>query len=175
MQAADNLSQRIPLAELGDAFRRCARLHQLAKRTEQAYLDWFRRYVVFHRNRHPDELGAHEVAAFLTHLAADRQVAKATQDQALNALVFVYRHFLERPLPDDSVQAVRSQRGPRISVVLTAAEVSAILGRLVGANRLVAELLYGSGLRLLEALRLRVKDVDAARLSLTVRASPDPS
>lgn len=140
----------------------------LAFRTERAYLHWIRRYVKFHNRRHPREMGAAEVEAFLTHLAVDAHVSASTQNQALQALLFLYRCVLEADLP--WLQNVtRARRPMRLPVVLSVAEVQAVLAQLDGVPWLVANLLYGSGLRLMEALRLRVKDVVMERAELIVR------
>jgi integron integrase len=129
---------------------------------------WVRRYVLFHGKRHPTDLGATEVVAFLTHLAVQRRVAAATQNQALNALVFLYRHVLDTPL-GNLEGVVRAKKPRRLPVVFTREEVRRVLRHLQGRHRLVAGLLYGSGLRLLEALRLRVRDVDFGACHLVVR------
>jgi integron integrase len=144
------------------------RTRHLALRTEHAYLHWLRRYVAFHERRHPRELGAPEVEQFLTHLAVDRKVSAATQNQALQALLFLYRHVLEIELPwlNEITRAAHSQRLP---VVLDRTEVHALLSQLRGTPWLVANLLYGSGLRLTEGLRLRVKDLALERGELIVR------
>jgi len=136
------------------------RTRHLALRTEQAYLQWLRRYVVFHNRRHLRELGAPEVEQFLTYLALHRKVSAATQNQALQALLFLYRHVLEMELPCHP---------RRLPVVLTRADVRALLAQLEGTPWLVANLLYGSGLRLMEGLRLRVKDLALERGELIVR------
>ncbi|WP_399697673.1 phage integrase N-terminal SAM-like domain-containing protein [Xenophilus sp.] len=137
-------------------------------RTESAYVDWARRFVLFHGKRHPQEMGAPEVEAFLSHLAVDRQVSASTQNQAKAALLYLYRQVLGIDLPwlDDVVQAGRPRRLP---VVLTPSEVRDLLPHVEGTARLVAQLLYGTGMRLLEALRLRVKDVEFARREIIVR------
>ena len=127
--------------------------------TERAYVDWARRFIRFHNLKHPAELHDAEVIAFLTHLAVDRKVSAGTQNQALNALVFMYRHVLKLPLGDITA-ATRAKRPLKLPVVLTRQEVRLILNNLEGVHRLIASLLYGSGLRLLESLRLRVKDLD---------------
>jgi integron integrase len=144
------------------------RTRHLALRTEHAYVQWMRRYLEFHNRRHPRELGAPEVEQFLTHLAVDRKVSAATQNQALQALLFLYRHVLEIELPwlNDVTRASHSKRLP---VVLDRGEVRSLLAQLHGTPWLVANLLYGSGLRLLEALRLRVKDLALERGELIVR------
>ena len=144
------------------------RTRHLALRTEQAYLQWIRRYVVFHHRRHPRELGAPEVEQFLTHLAVHRKVSAATQNQALQALLFLYRQVLEINLPWLG-NVTRAASSKRLPVVLTRAEVRALLAQLQGTPWLVASLLYGSGLRLMEGLRLRVKDLALERGELIVR------
>lgn len=144
------------------------RTRHLALRTEQVYLQWIRRYVVFHKRRHPRELGAPEVEQFLTHLAVDRKVSAATQNQALQAVLFLYRYVLETELPWLG-NVTRASAPKRLPVVLARAEVRALLSQLEGTPWLVASLLYGSGLRLMEGLQLRVKDVALDRGELIVR------
>jgi integron integrase len=151
-----------------DAVRMRVRARHYSLRTEEAYVGWIRRFVVFHGKRHPRELGEPEINAFLTHLAVREKVASSTQSQALAALLFLYRHVLEIPFPRLE-SLIRAKRPRRLPVVLTRDEVRTVLDRLDGAPKLVATLLYGGGLRLLEALRLRVKDVDFARGQITVR------
>ena len=136
--------------------RTILRTRHYSVRTEEAYLGWMRRFILFHGKRHPKEMGGAEVAAFLNHLGGERGVAAATQNQALNALLFLYEVVLERELGVvEGLQRVR--RPPKLPVVLEKGEVEAVLRELSGQYRLMAELLYGSGLRLLECLRLRVK------------------
>jgi integrase len=137
-------------------------------RTEQAYVFWIRRFVVLHGRRHPSDMGAAEVVTFLTHLAVDENVAASSQNQAKSALLFLYRDILGTELPwmDDIEGAKRPRRLP---VVLTAAETAAVLDRIAGIQGLVARLLYGTGMRLMEALRLRIKDVEFARREIVVR------
>lgn len=149
------------------ARERMRTLH-MAYRTEQAYLQWMRRYIVFHHRRHPGELGAAEVEAFLTHLAVQRKVSASTQNQALQALLFLYRQVLRQELPWLE-NVTRANRPRRLPVVLSRGEVQRLLGELRGTPWLVASLLYGSGLRLMEALRLRVKDLLLERHELVVR------
>jgi integron integrase len=140
----------------------------LARRTEETYVGWIRRFILANDKRHPDAMGALEVEAFLTRLATHGQVAPATQNQALSALLFLYREVLgiELPWMDEIRRAKRPQRLP---VVLTRGEVDAVLGELQGLSWLMASLLYGSGLRLMECVRLRAKDIDFARHEVTVR------
>ena len=143
------------------------RLHY-SPRTEEAYLHWIRAYVAFHGGRHPRTLGAAEVTAFLNHLAVDRHTSASTQNQALCAVVFLYRRVLALD-PPELVGLERAQRPLHLPAVLSRREVNALLEHLEPPFRLVAELLYGSGLRLLESLSIRVKDVDLDRHQITVR------
>ncbi len=151
-----------------DRVRAAIRTKGYSIRTEQAYVDWIRRFILFHNKRHPDEMGKREVEAFLTHLAVNRDVAPSTQNQALCALLFLYRVVLERELPwfDDVTRAKKPRRLP---VVLTNDEVARLLKKLHGDKWLMASLLYGSGLRLLECLRLRVQDIEFDRKQILVR------
>jgi integron integrase len=153
---------------LFDRVRHAARLRHLAASTEKAYVHWIRRFVLFHGRRHPQEMGEAEVNAFLTHLAVDEHVAASTQNQALAALLFLYAKVLDHPL-GRMEGIVRARRPKRLPAVLTPDEVRRLLECLTGDHWLVAMLLYGAGLRLLEALRLRVKDIDMARGELTIR------
>src|SRR5262249_27704065 len=145
-----------------DRLREAVRARHFSRRTEKAYVPWTKRYIFFHGKRHPAEMGAREVTEFLTGLAVRDKVAASTQNQALSAVLFLYRHVLGVELPwlDDLVRAKRPQRLP---VVLTREEVRAILARLDGVSRLMAIILYGAGLRLLECCRLRIQDVDLER------------
>ena len=154
--------------KLLDRVRAAIRTRHYSIRTEEAYVAWIRRYILYHRKRHPAAMGAEEVNAFLSHLAVEGSVSASTQAQALSALVFLYRHVLEDPLPWLQ-EIVRADRPARLPAVLSREEVSALFSHLEGTERLVASLLYGAGLRLLEALRLRVKDVDFAAGLLVVR------
>lgn len=154
--------------KLLDQVRGKIRLKHYSLRTEQAYSDWIRRFIRFHDKRHPREMGAAEVEAFLTHLAVEGKVAASTQNQAKSALLFLYKEVLESELPWlDNVEQAKAPK--RLPVVLTRAEVQALLTRLGGTHWLMASLLYGAGLRLMECLRLRVKDVDFARKEILVR------
>jgi integron integrase len=148
--------------------RRALRLRHHSRRTEESYLGWVRRFLVFHRGRDPGALGPAEITAFLNDLAMVRAVAPSTQNQALNALVFLYRRVLALDFPQLD-ELVRARKPRRLPVVLAPAEVRAVLARLDGVPRLVAGLLYGSGLRLLEALTLRVKDLDFTAHEIRVR------
>src|SRR6266446_5289717 len=158
-----------PKAKLLDQVREVMRLRHYAIRTEQSYCDWIRRYVQFHRMRSREELspGTWKVEQFLSDLAVNGQVAASTQNQAFNALLFLYREVLRQPF--ENIQAVRANRPVRVPVVLTIEEVKQVITAMSGTPQLVVKLLYGSGLRLMEALRLRVKDVDFQMKQLTVR------
>jgi integron integrase len=151
-----------------DQVRSRIRFKHYSIRTEEAYVEWIRRYVRFHGNRHPVDLSATDVEAFLTHLATDRDVAASTQNQAQSALLFLYREVLAIELPWlDGV--VRAKTPSRLPVVLTQDEIVLLLSTLRGTHKLVGELLYGTGMRILEALRLRVKDVDFGRREILIR------
>jgi integron integrase len=148
--------------------RQQIRLRNYSIRTETVYAEWVKRYIRFHQYRHPQEMGAAEIEAFLTHLAVKRNVSGSTQNQALAALLFLYKEVLKVELPWlDGI--VRAKKPVHLPVVLTREEVARVLEQLPGVCWIVATLLYGAGLRLLEALRLRVKDVDFARCEILVR------
>ena len=144
------------------------RLRHYSIRTEKAYVEWIKRFIRFHDRRHPNEMGESEVVAFLTHLAVEGKVAASTQNQALNALVFLYKVVLERPL-DDIKGAVRAKKPQKLPVVLTQDEVRQLLKHLDGIHWLAGCLMYGSGLRLMEAVRLRVQDLDFPHRAILVR------
>lgn len=157
-----------PPRTLFGAVREQIRLRHYSLRTEKTYIDWIRRFIHFCGGRHPRELGSTEITTFLTHLAVDLNVAASTQNQALQALLFLYRDVLVLDLPHLS-EVVRANRPARLPVVLSRDEVHRIFMHLQGTSRLIVGLLYGSGLRLAEALELRVKDMDLERMELTVR------
>ena len=151
-----------------DQMRTEIRVRHYSIRTEEAYIDWVRRYILFHNKRHPKELGAEEVRDFLNYLAVDRKVSASTQNQAKSALLFLYRKVLGIQLPWlDEVIAAKTSR--RLPVVLTQVETRRLLNAMSGTMGLVASLLYGTGMRLLEGLRLRVKDVEFMRREIIVR------
>lgn len=150
---------------IADRLRAAIRLRGYSYRTEQSYVQWYVRYVRFHMVRHPADMGEPEVEAFLTHLAKDLQVSASTQNQALAALLFLYREVLNRPLGD--VSALRAKRSHYVQPYLSPQEVGRLLSHLSGASHLVACIMYGGGLRLMECLRLRIKDVDLDHSMLT--------
>src|SRR5262245_49146331 len=160
---------KAPPPKLLDRVRNELRLRHYSYRTEQAYLSWIRRFILFHGKRHPSSMGEVEVTHFLSHLATERRVSASTQNQALRALLFPYGVVLGHELPWlDNL--VRAKRPARLPVVLTRQEIAVILEKMHGVPRLMASLLYGGGLRLLECARLRVKDVDFSRSQIFVRA-----
>ncbi|MEW8187134.1 MAG: integron integrase [Candidatus Thiodiazotropha endolucinida] len=144
------------------------RVRHYSRRTEETYLHWIKRYIYFHNKRHPEEMAEREVAAFLTYLAVQKNVAASTQNIALNALVFMYRHVLDHPLKDIH-GLVRAKKPQKLPVVLTQIEVAKVLSKLNGVHWLIACLQYGSGLRLIESVRLRVMDIDFDRRAIFVR------
>lgn len=166
-QPFDNQAALNP-PRLLDQVREAIRLRHYSIRTEQAYTDWIKRFILFHGKRHPREMGAAEVERFLTHLAVEGRVAASTQNQALSALLFLYREVLKVDLPWLG-EMTRAKRPGRLPVVLTVEEVRRVLARIDGQQGLMADLLYGAGLRLLECVRLRVKDLDFEMRQITVR------
>jgi integron integrase len=154
--------------KLLERVREAIRTRHYSPRTEEAYVHWIRRYIFFHRVRHPADMGKPELNAFLSHLAVKEHVSASTQTQALSALVFLYRHVLDRDI-GLLEGVVRAKRPGRVPVVLTRGEVKQLLSHLDNVVLLVCTLLYGSGLRLLECLHMRVKDIDFERLEIAVR------
>jgi integron integrase len=164
--APNNLERATP--RLLDRVRQAIRARHYSRSTEKAYVAWIRRFILFHGKRHPAEMGEREIAQFLTSLASRARVSASTQNQALAALLFLYRNVLDREL--DLLQGVvRAKERLRLPVVLSRREVAAVLSRLRGTVRLMASLMYGSGLRLMECCRLRLKDLDLPRREIVVR------
>lgn len=157
-----------PKPKLLDQVRHRCRVRHLARSTEDIYVNWIRRFILFHGTRHPLEMGNAEVTAFLTHLAVEGKVAASTQNQALSALLFLYREVLDQQFGwlDD---VVRAKKGKRLPVVFSHDEAIAVIEHLQGRRWLMGMLIYGGGLRLMECLRLRVKDLDFDRLQIVVR------
>jgi len=154
--------------ELCQSVRDTIRFKQYSIRTEQAYVHWIKRYIFFHNLQHPNDMGSPEIEAFLIHLTVKENVAASTQNQALAALLFLYREVLDEDL-DGPIDAMRAKRPKRLPTVLTKEEVSKVIGFLSGTNQLMVKLLYGSGLRLMECVRLRVKDVNFAQRQIIIR------
>lgn len=160
-----------PKAErLMDQVREVLRFHHYAYKTEQSYTSWILRYVRFHNRQHPRDLGRAEIEAFLSDLAINQNVAAATQNQAFNALMFLYSHVLGIEIKG-KIRAKRSTKAKRIPVVLTQQEISAVLEKVTGLAGLIIHMMYGGGLRISEAMRLRVHDFDFDRANLTIRGS----
>jgi integron integrase len=151
-----------------DQVRDRIRLKHYSIRTEKSYLSWIKRYILFYDKRHPKEMGEKEIEAFLTHLAVDLNVASSTQNQAFNALLFLYKQVLNIEL-DDKIKVVRAKKPQRVPTVMAKNEVAKVIAAMEGIQKLMAMLLYGSGLRLMECLRLRVKDVDFEMNQIVVR------
>lgn len=165
------LTQGVIMSEkrLLDQVRDTLRRKNYAYRTEQTYTSWIRRFILFHNKRHPREMGAAEIESYLTYLAVDREVAPSTQNQALAALQFLYQHVLHIPL-DEEILPAPAKRSKHLPVVLSKQEAQGVINRLSGVEKLLTQLLYGSGLRITECLRLRVKDLDFQRGEIIVRS-----
>src|SRR2546422_5526819 len=148
--------------------RSVLRMSHLSLRTEQAYVQWIRRFILFHNKRHPSEMGEAEIREFISDLAVNAKISASTQTVALSALLFLYRDVLKKELPYVS-QIERAQQRKKLPVVFTRDEVKAVLKRMNGTNELITSLLYGSGIRLMECLRLRVKDIDLGYNQIVVR------
>jgi len=158
-----------PAPRLMDRVRESLRLHRYALSTERTYCHWIKRFIFFHDKRHPAEMGAAEVEAFLTHLATSENVAASTQNQAMNAVLYLYKNVLGIDLPWlDNV--VRARESKRLPAVLTQRETAAMLRHVHGTSGTIVKLLYGTGMRLLEGLRLRIKDLDLERREIVIRA-----
>lgn len=158
-------------SNLLDEVRRFMRVRRYSIHTERAYCDWIKRYIRFHGMTSRENLhdGEQQIEAFLTHLAVVEQVAPSTQNQALNALVFLYKQVLQQPLRDE-IKAVRASKRLNVPVVMTREEVRAVITLMQGTPQLIAKLLYGCGLRIMEAVRLRVQDIDFNMKQVTVRS-----
>ncbi|NJR37946.1 MAG: integron integrase [Leptolyngbyaceae cyanobacterium CSU_1_4] len=157
-----------PPRKLLDQVRDMIRLKHYSYRTEETYVQWIRRFILFHNKQHPKNMGVPEIESFLSHLAVDTQVSAATQNQAFYALLFLYQEVLHQPL-DASINALRAKRSRHLPTVLAQTEVRSVLQELSGVYQIVVKLLYGCGLRQTECLHLRVKDLDFAQKQLIVR------
>ncbi|MCL0076122.1 integron integrase [Dehalococcoidia bacterium] len=154
--------------KLLDQAREAIRQKHYSIRTEESYVNWMKRFILFHGKRHPKDMDVPQIEAFLTHLAVDLNVAASTQNQAFNAILFLFREVLRQPL-EGNIDAIRAKRPKRLPTVLTKQEVHRVLDTMAGTSQLIARLMYGSGLRLMEAVRLRVKDMDSAQHQIVVR------
>jgi site-specific recombinase XerD len=157
-----------PAPKLLVQVREALRSRHYSKRTEDSYVVWIKRYIFFHQVRHPAEMAEAEVNQFLTHLAIKRKVSASTQNQALSALLFLYRYVLMHQLGQLG-DVIRARKSKRLPVVLTRDEVKAVFSRLRGEERLIAVLMYGTGMRLMECLRLRIKDIDFGSGEILIR------
>lgn len=156
-----------PPKKLLDQVRDAARTKHYSYRTEQTYSEWIRRFILFHNKRHPSEMDAPEIQAFVTYLAVERHVSASTQKQALSAVLFLYRQVLNKPVEVPDI--IRPEHATHLPTVLTHQEAMAVIDKMYGTTQLMAKILYGSGLRLMECLRLRVKDVDFGNHQIVVR------
>jgi integron integrase len=152
------------LDQVSDAIR----VKHYSLRTEDTYKDWIVRYILFHKKRHPKDMGAEEIQAFITHLAVERHLAASSQNQALSAIMFLYRHVLHKEI-DLSASLIQAEKSKTLPVVLTHQEAMTVIAKMTGTPRLMAKILYGSGLRLMECMRLRVKDIDFGNHQIIVR------
>jgi integron integrase len=163
--------------KLLEQYRDQIRIKQYSPRTEETYLHWVREYIRYHNPNlddgqvtlHPREMTVREINQFITHLVVERKISESTQNQALSAILFLYRYVLEIPLEEAALTPLRPQKSKRVPTVLSKEEVRAVIGRLNGVYKLMAQILYGSGLRLMECLRLRIKDVDFENHQIIVR------
>ncbi|GAB4403624.1 MAG: integron integrase [Anaerolineales bacterium] len=146
--------------KLLDQYRDLIRLKQYSTRTEKTYIHWVRQYILFHNKRHPKEMGAAEINQFITHLVVERKASASTQNQAISAILFLYRNLLHIQLDDGLIQFVRPKRGKRVPNLLSKEEARAVIDAMTSPYKLMAQIMYGGGLRLMECLRLRVKDID---------------
>jgi integrase len=162
------LTTEQPPKKLLDQVRDLLRIKHYSYRTEQSYVAWIRRYILFHDKRHPNEMGISEIEAFLSYLAINENVAASTQNVALSALVFLYKEVLRIELPL-SLNAFRAKRSTYLPTVLTKEETQSVIHQLTGEYQLIIKILYGSGLRLSEGMNLRVKDLDFAQRQIQIR------
>lgn len=154
--------------KLLDQYRDAVRLKQYSQRTEITYLHWVKTYIFFHNKRHPKEMGVPEIRQFITHLVTEKKVSASTQNQALSSILFLYRHVLHIPLDESGLVECRPEKQKTVPVVLSKEEAKAVIAHLNGAYKLVAQIMYGGGLRVMETLRLRIKDIDFANHQIVV-------
>lgn len=153
---------------LMDQVREVLRYHHYAIRTEEAYIKWILAFIRYHNRKHPRDMGKIEIEAFLSHLAVNKNCAKSTQSQALNAIVFLYKQVLDLPVAED-LAPVRSKKQVRLPVVMSREEVAEIISHMSGVTAIMSKLMYGGGLRLMETVRLRVHDLDFSNTLLIIR------
>jgi len=155
--------------KLLDQYRDALRVRHYSYRTEVTYTSWVRQFILFHNKRHPREMGETEINAFITHLVNDRNIAASTQNQAISAILFLYRHVLEIQLDETALIPIRPLKPKRVPTVLSKDEAKRVIAKMDGVYKLMAQIMYGSGLRLMEVMRLRVKDLDFANRQIIVR------
>ncbi len=155
--------------KLLDQYRDALRVKHYSPRTEDTYLLWVKNYILFHNKRHPNEMGIPEIEQFLCHLASDKTVSASTQNQAFSAILFLYRHILHTELDEIELARLRPQRTKTVPTVLSKDEAKRLIANLTGTPKLIAQIMYGGGLRIMEAVRLRVKDIDFDHHQITVR------
>lgn len=155
--------------KLLDVYRDALRVKHYSARTEDTYVDWVKNFILFHNKRHPREMGVDEIGQFLTHLATEREVSASTQNQAFSAILFLYRHTLHIELDEAALARFRPQRAKTVPTVLSKDETKRLIGSLTGTPKLIAQVMYGGGLRVMETMRLRVKDIDFDNHQIVVR------
>jgi integron integrase len=155
--------------KLLEQYRDALSIRHYSARTQETYLFWVKGYILHHNKRHPSEMGTHEINQYLAHLAANRQVSASTQNQALSAILFLYRHVLHIELDESSLSEFRAQRSKNVPTVLSKDEVKKVMDHLSGVYKIIAQILYGAGLRVMEAMRLRVQDIDFENHQIIVR------
>jgi integron integrase len=155
--------------KLLDQYRDALRIKHYSERTEETYLAWVKDYILFHHKRHPAEMGILEINQYLSHLATEREVSASTQNQALSSILFLYRHVLQIELNESDLSEFRAQQSKNVPTVLSKEEAKAIIGHLSGVYKIIAQVMYGGGLRVMEAMRLRVKDLDFDNRQIIVR------
>ncbi len=159
----------IPPKKLLDQYRDALRIKHYSARTEDTYIQWVRKYILFHNKRHPSEMGIPEINQFLAHLVTKKEISASTQNQALSSLLFLYRHVIHIELDESSLAEFRPQRSKTIPTVLSKEEVKRVFANLTGVYKLIAQVMYGGGLRVMETMRLRIKDIDFDNHQIIVR------
>ncbi len=157
-----------PGKKLLDQYHEAIQVKQYSPRTAETYIQWVREYILYHNKRHPKEMGVNEINQFITYLVVERKIAASTQNQAISAILFLYRHVLHIQLDENLTIGFRPQRAKNIPTILAKEEVKKIIDQLQGVNKLAVQIMYGSGLRIMECLRLRIKDIDFANRQIVV-------
>jgi integron integrase len=155
--------------KLLDQYREAMRNRHYSYRTEETYISWARQFILYHKKRHPRDMGVEEINAFITYLANEKNVAASTQNQAISSILFLYRHVLGVELDEKALIPIRPTKPKRVPTVLSSAEAKRVIDRMDGVYKIMAQIMYGSGLRLMEVMRLRIKDLDFANRQIVVR------